>query len=188
MRRTTYPVCQLPQGRDLRKDPCNSIKWALLVAAEDSYLLFKVRKKRREELYTSLRVGFLVMFRYRCGAWIVYGWMSRSSRGWLPHLPTSIQVLNAYWMFYSRRRDGFRGLRYYKRALRLLAQRASKEQQHASTCVDTRAGIVASGRSILPVVVRPKGVITTCRLQVPKVSSYVWWWDTEAAYTRLLGS
>jgi hypothetical protein len=173
MRRRTYLVCQLSQGRALRNGPCNSVKW-VLAATENSNLLFSAGKRRREAFFSCLREEFLVMILYRCGAWIAYDWMSRSSTGWPLHLPASIQNLNAYWRFYFRRQDGFWGLCYYKRALRLFAQRTSKACEHASTYVDTRVNIVTSRRSIPLVTFRPKGVIITFRSQIPKVSSYIW--------------
>ena len=117
------------------------------------------------------------MYLYRCDCVIIYDWMSRPSTGGPQHLLASIQT-----------QDGFRGLDYYKLALRLLAQQALKENEHASTYVDTSASNVASRRAIVSVGFRPKGVIITYRLQLAKVSVDVKWWDAEAAHPRPLGS
>jgi RimJ/RimL family protein N-acetyltransferase len=128
------------------------------------------------------------MYLYRCDCVIIYGWMSRPSTGGPQHLLASIQCLDAYWIFCCRTQDGFRGLGYYKLVLRLLSQQALKENEHASTYVDTSASNVASRRAIVSVGFRPKGVIITYRLQLAKVSVDIRWWNAEAAHPRPLGS
>jgi RimJ/RimL family protein N-acetyltransferase len=188
MRRMTFLVYQLPQGWEPRRDPCSSVKW-ILADAENTSWLFSADKRRKEKFLNFLREGFLGVYLYRCDSWVTYGWMSRPSTGGPRHLPASIRLLNTYWIFHCRTQDSFRGLGYYKLVLRLLAQQALKEDEDASTYVDTNASNVASRRAILSVGFRPKGVMTGYRLQVPKVSLYVWWWwDAEAAHPRLLGS
>ena len=111
------------------------------------------------------------MYLYRCDCVIIYGWMSRPSTGGPQHLLASIQRLNTYWIFYCRTQDSFRGLGYYKLVLRLLAQQALKENEHASGYVNTSASNVASRRSVLPLAFRSQGIITACRSQVPKFGS-----------------
>jgi RimJ/RimL family protein N-acetyltransferase len=120
--------------------------------------------------------------------WVAYGWISRPSTLGPIHLPSEIQRLKVFWIFYCHTKESFRGRGLYKRVLKLLMQQALNESKDAEIYIDTQRDNIAARKAIVSVGFEPKGIINTYKFGIPKLKSWNWGkWNTQVDHPPLLG-
>jgi hypothetical protein len=92
---------------------------------------FSNDEKKIKAFRRHLKKEFYGVFVYENKRWAAYGWMSRPSTRGPTHLPTSIQRLDAHWIFYCRTAEAFQGRGLYKSVLKLLVKQALDERRDA---------------------------------------------------------
>jgi RimJ/RimL family protein N-acetyltransferase len=123
--------------------------------------LFGDDAERSRKFLQFLHSGCFGYFLERAGQWIAYGWSTQPESMPPPHLPHWVADLEAYWIFYCRTRDAFRGQGHYKRLLARLVAGAYERAANPLVLCDTSRDNLASRRAMLYAGFAPKGVLTT---------------------------
>ncbi len=120
---------------------------------------------RRFHSYLNARHSGLLLL--RGGKWVSYGWCRAPRCSGPPHLPKSMDLLGAYWIFGCHTHRSFRGQGIYKALLARLIALAVKKGPSSKIFIDTHAENTASRCAILGSGFEPCGVILTFRLWSP---------------------
>jgi len=135
--------------------------------------LFERDRGLAERFRHFLKAGCLGVFLVRDRQWISYGWSSQPGHGHPPHLSQRVSAAGAYWIFFCHTREGFRGQGVYRRLLHRIVVLVIGREPAATIYVDAYAGNTPSRQAILSVGFSPGGVMTTYKLWLPRVGSFV---------------
>ncbi|MBC7294442.1 MAG: hypothetical protein H5T84_10160, partial [Thermoleophilia bacterium] len=118
----------LPAGRGVRPFAAQEAGGdGLVYASMDAQVvarLFAADKQRRDAFMRFLSQGYEGVVWHREGEWAAYGWLTLPHTLGPPHLPRSIQRLQACWLFYFHTRESYRRRGLYRATLELLVDRA----------------------------------------------------------------
>ena len=160
-----YLVYDLPANWGLRREPPGLS--ASRASVETVCRLFCDDALRRTASLNFLRRGMWGVLFHQGDAWQTYAWMSRPSTAGPGHLPAWAGRLGAYWIFYCRTREAYRGQGLYGAAMDRLAALARAEDPDATIYIDTSTSNTPSRRAILRAGFLPCG--TALVLDVPGI-------------------
>lgn len=143
--------------------------------------LFKQDPIRRKLFKRFLASGFRGVILYQGSVWASYAWMSTPDTPGPIHLPSFIQKLKVYWIFYCRTADEFQGRGLYKRSIITLCKWAREQELKGSVYIDSEISNIASIRAIQAAGFQSNGTILTWGFYIPKLKPIIWgkWLQTD---------
>lgn len=125
--------------------------------------LFRDDAVRSRKFLDFLDAGCFGYFLERDGQWVTYGWSTQPKSMQPAHLPLWVADFEAYWIFYCRTREEFRGQGHYKRLLARLVAGAYERAASPLVLCDTMPDNSVSRRAVLRAGFSPRGVLSTYR-------------------------
>jgi hypothetical protein len=114
-----------------------------------------------------ISLGYIGLILFQGVTWQGMAWMSTPSSPPPPHLPLWIKNLNVFWGFYGHTREEYRGKGLLKLALQILIKRSIEEGNTFFN--DMSIDNIPPRRASLAVGLKPKGVLVTYHLGVPRI-------------------
>jgi RimJ/RimL family protein N-acetyltransferase len=158
-------VYQYPPGKARRSSPAYDTPGVWLLADEDNVATyFASDPYLGAQFLEFLERGCIGLILVNDVEWVSYGWISQPAGMHPNHLPKWTTDVGAYWIFFCRTQEKYRGQGCYKRMLARMVDLIRDRNATAEILIDTDATNIPSRRAIISAGFIPAGLMTTYRL------------------------